>query len=152
MRILFAALLLAAAAAFSGCAPRVQANPGEVVYDVPRSGEFTQAWAAGNPIVTALAQSVATYYALEAQPLPSYGRWVQRLSEGPTAVYVSNKLDPSGKVVATVEMRWSFGVRPDGYGVVKLQTLASEKIDVGAVEGPAFGRLDRDFTRVASAR
>lgn len=152
MRTLFAALLLAAAAALSGCAPQVQANPGEVVYDVPRLGEFTQARAAGDPIVIALAQSVATYYALEAQPLPGYGRWVQRLSEGPSAVYVSNKLDASGKVVATVEMRWSFRARPDGYGVVKLQTLASEKIDVGAVEGPAFGRLDRDFTRVASAR
>ncbi|GEM85520.1 hypothetical protein [Meiothermus granaticius] len=152
MRILFVALLLAVAAVFSGCAPQTQANPGEVVYDVPRPGEFNQPRAAGNPVEIALAQSVAAYYALGAQPLPGYGRWVQRLSEGPTAIYVSEKRDASGKVVATIEMRWSFGVRPDGYGVVKLQTLSTEKIDVGAVEGPAFRWLDHDFTRVAGAR
>ena len=152
MRKLFAAFLLLGLAALTGCAPQVQANPGEVVYDVQTAGEFTQARAAGNPILTALGQSVATYYALEAQPLPGYGRWTQRLSQGATAVYVSDKRDAEGKAVATIEMRWSFSVRKDGYGAVKLQTLASEKIDVGAVEGPAFGRLDRDFTRVASAR
>ncbi|MBF6595110.1 MAG: hypothetical protein IVW51_11800 [Thermaceae bacterium] len=152
MRNLFATLLLVGLAALTSCAPQVQANPGEVVYDVPAAKDFSMNLAAGNPVLTALAQSVATYYALEAQPLPGYGRWTQRLSQGPTAVYVSQKLDPSGKVVAVIEMRWSFAVRQDGYGVVKLQTLSSDKIDVGAVEGPAFSRLDRDFTRVAGSR
>ncbi|MER3481834.1 MAG: hypothetical protein C4332_00345 [Meiothermus sp.] len=152
MRNLLCAFLLMGIAALTSCAPQVQANPGEVIYDVQANSEFTQARAAGNPILTALSQSVATYYALEARPLPGWGRWTQRLSQGATAVYVSEKRDAEGKVIGTIEMRWSFAVRKDGYGVVKLQTLASEKIDVGAVEGPAFGRLDRDFTRLASAR
>lgn len=151
-KILFFALL---AGLIASCAPQIQADKGEVVYEVPNlslfAGQRLQGQA-GSPVITSLSQSVATYYALEATPLPGYGRWVQRLSEGASAIYVSEKRDSTGKVVQVIEMRWTFGVRADGFGSVRLQTLASEPIDVGAVEGPAFGRLDRDFRRVASNR
>ncbi|MDW8426217.1 MAG: hypothetical protein RMK51_09805, partial [Meiothermus sp.] len=143
------ALALAGMALLAACAPSVRADPGEVVYDV--GGGFPWGGAQGNPVVVRLSQSVATYYALEARPLPGYGRWVQRLGTGSTAIYVSQRLNAQGQPVASIEMRWSFAVRADGFGSVRLETLASEAIDVGLVEGPAFARLDRDFRRVASA-
>jgi len=153
MRKILALALLAGLIA--GCAPQIQADKGEVVYEVPNLSVFAQQRAqgqVGNPVTTSLSQSVAAYYALEARAPAGYGRWVQRLSQGASAIYVSDKRDSSGKVVATIEMRWTFALRPDGLGSVRLQTLASEQIDVGAVEGPAFARLDRDFRRVASNR
>ncbi|WP_337868807.1 hypothetical protein [Meiothermus sp.] len=147
-------LMIVGIALLAACGPSVRADPGEVVYDV--GGGFTsgsaQAVAAGNPVVIRLSQSVATYYALEARPLPGYGRWVQRLGTGSTAIYVSQRTNAQGQVEASIEMRWTFAVRADGFGSVRLETLASEQIDVGLVEGPAFARLDRDFRRVASAR
>ncbi len=146
--------MLAGMGLLAACGPSVRADPGEVVYDV--GGGFpvgsVQAVGAGHPVVIRLSQSVASYYALEARPLPGYGRWVQRLGTGATAIYVSQRLNASGQVEASIEMRWTFAVRADGFGSVRLETLASEQIDVGLVEGPAFSRLDRDFRRVASAR
>jgi len=148
------ALMLVGTALLAACGPTVRADPGEVVYEV-RAGSATfstSAVGANSLVLVRLAQSVATYYALEAHPLPGYGRWVQRLGTGSTAVYVSQRINAQGRVEASVEMRWTFGVRADGFGSVRLETLASEKIEVGLVEGPAFSRLDRDFRRVASAR
>ncbi|RIH81584.1 hypothetical protein Mlute_02759 [Meiothermus luteus] len=138
----------------SGCAPAVRADPGEVVYDVSATlpSASAQALSAGHPVVVRLAQAVAAYYALEARPLPGYSRWVQRQGVGSTAVYVSQRINAQGQVEATVEMRWTFAVRADGLGSVRLETLASEMIDAALVEGPAFAWLDRNFRRVASGR
>ncbi len=148
------ALMLVGVALLAACGPSVRADPGEVVYDVGAgfSVGSVQSAGAGHPVITRLAQSVASYYALEARPLPGYGRWVQRLGTGSTAIYVSQRVNAQGQPEATIEMRWTFAVRADGFGSVRLETLASEQIDVGLVEGPAFARLDRDFRRVASAR
>lgn len=147
-------LLLLGLVLLSACGPSVRADPGEVVYDVGGGLPMgsVQAVGAGHPVIVRLAQSVASYYALEARPLPGYGRWVQRLGTGATAIYISQRLNAQGQVEASIEMRWTFAVRADGFGSVRLETLASEQIDVGAVEGPAFAKLDRDFRRVASAR
>ncbi|MCS7059161.1 MAG: hypothetical protein NZL94_09815 [Meiothermus sp.] len=152
MRLWF--LLVLFGLLLGGCAPAVRADPGEVVYDVSATlpSASAQVLFAGHPVVVRLAQTVAAYYALEARPLPGYGRWVQRQGAGSTAVYVSQRVDAQGRVEAAVEMRWTFAVRPDGYGSVRLETLASETIDVASVEGPAFGWLDRNFRRVASGR
>ncbi|GEM82317.1 hypothetical protein [Meiothermus hypogaeus] len=148
------ALMLVGITLLVACGPTVRADPGEVVYEVGSGFPLgsVQAVGAGHPIIVRLSQSVASYYALEARPLPGYGRWVQRLGTGSTAIYVSQRLNAQGQPEATIEMRWTFAVRADGFGSVRLETLASEQIDVGLVEGPAFARLDRDFRRVASAR
>lgn len=150
-KILVFALL---AGLIASCAPQVQADKGEVVYEVSAGGQLLAqgAQTASSPVITALARSLATYYALEARPLPGYNRWVQRLAQGATTIYVSERFDPSGKAIATIEMRWTLAVRPDGFGSVRLETRSTEQIDVGLVEGPAFGRLDRDFNRVGSNR
>ncbi|MDW8481103.1 MAG: hypothetical protein RML14_04285 [Meiothermus sp.] len=78
MRLWF--LLVLFGLLLGGCAPAVRADPGEVVYDVSATlpSASAQVLFAGHPVVVRLAQTVAAYYALEARPLPGYGRWVQR--------------------------------------------------------------------------
>ncbi|RDI95476.1 hypothetical protein DV704_06220 [Meiothermus sp. QL-1] len=122
-----------------------------MVYDVGASLPILSVpLAAGeHPVVVRLAQAVAAYYALRAQPLPGYGAWLQQEGVGSTAVYVSQRRGASGQVEATVEMRWRFAVRPDGLGSVRLETRGSEPIDVGSLEGPALAWLDREFRRVS---
>ncbi|MDX2006722.1 MAG: hypothetical protein SFU83_15725 [Meiothermus sp.] len=154
MRIWTGFLLVLALGLLAACAPQVRADPGEVVYDVPVSSQLgsLQAVAAGNPVVIRLQQELAVYYQIEARAPSGFGRWVQRQGTGSTVIFISERRNEQNAVTATIEMRWTLGVRADGRGSVRLETLTTEKIDLGAVEGPAFGRLDRSFNRVASAR
>ena len=147
-------LLVLTLGILAACAPQVRADPGEVVYDVPVGSQLgtLQAVAAGNPVVIRLQQELAIYYQIEARSPAGFGRWTPRQGSGSTLIYVSERRNQQNAVTATIEMRWTLAVRADGRGSVRLETLATEQIDVGAVEGPAFNRLDRSFNRVASAR
>jgi hypothetical protein len=133
--------------ALVACAPQIDLEPGEVVYQVDTNSTL----GVGSPAIARVAQALATYYALEARPLDGYGKWIQRQNLGFTAVYASERRD-GGQVVATVEMRWAFARRQDGLISVRLNTLSNNDIDAGAIEGPAFSKLDSEFRRIASSR
>ncbi len=138
----------------AACAPQVRADPGELVYEVPTGSSLgtLTAIAAGDPVVTRLAQELVVFYTLEARPPAGYGRWTQQLGQGSTVIYTSEKRDAQNNVSAKVEMRWTLSRRSDGYGSVRLETLASEQIDAASIEGAAFGRLDRTYRRVGGSR
>lgn len=153
MRNWIVVLLLGMLGVLAACAPQVSADPGEVVYEVPVSNTLgVQPTVAGDPVTTRLAQALVVFYTLEAQPPLGYGRWTPQLAQGSTVIYTSEKRDAQGAVTGKIEMRWTLGHRPDGNGSVRLETLTSEKLDVSAVEGAAFARLDRTYRRLGGSR
>lgn len=147
-------LLLGVMGFLAACAPQISADPGEVVYEVPVASSLgTQtAIAAGDPVVTRLAQELVVFYTLEARPPVGYGRWTQTQGQGSTIIYISEKRDAQNNVSGKVEMRWTLSRRADGFGSVRLETLATEQVDVAAIERAAFSRLDRTYKRVAGSR
>lgn len=154
MRNWIVVLLLGVLGVLAACAPQVSADPGEVVYEVPISSSLgvQTMIAAGDPVVTRLAQALVVFYTLEATSPAGYGRWTPQIGQGTAVVYASEKRDPQGAVTGKIEMRWTLGHRPDGNGSVRLETLSSEKADVASVEGAAFARLDRTYRRLGGSR